>query len=58
VPVFIEEMKRNGISDCEKRIFGITTLDCIRASSIIVEELMFTGMQCMKIKHRWLSNYD
>mgnify|MGYP002839475297 CR=1 FL=1 len=36
VPIFAEQMKKNGAYD-PKRIFGVTTLDIVRARTFIAE---------------------
>jgi NAD-dependent malate dehydrogenase len=38
VPVFIETLKSFNISECERRVFGVTKLDCSRANTFISEE--------------------
>jgi len=36
VPIFAEQMKKNGTYDCN-RVFGVTTLDIVRAQTFVAE---------------------
>jgi malate dehydrogenase len=35
VPIFVEVLKRNGVESPERRVFGVTTLDVVRASTFV-----------------------
>ena len=38
VPIFVEKLRKRGILDASKRVFGVTTLDVVRASTFVAHE--------------------